>query len=137
MYDARRRHCMSIIVRKTGNREYAYVARRDGARMVQTYIGPLARPEVRRRVAAAQWVTTIPAHTMRLFAGVDPANLHLQRNAGTIIACLLEQGDLEDQRWLTSVYPVSAIVDLLLSAKGLPDRTRSFWMVWFEVPDAS
>jgi hypothetical protein len=83
---------MSIIVRKTGNREYAYVARRDGTRMIQTYIGPLARPEVRRRVAAAQWVTAIPAHTMRLFAGVDPADLHLQRNAGPIIACVLEDG---------------------------------------------
>jgi hypothetical protein len=128
---------MSIIIRKTGNREYAYVARRDGARMVQTYIGPLARPEVRRRVAAAQWGTTIPAHTMRLFAGVDPAALHLQRNAGTIIACVLEDGDLEDHRWLTRAYSASSIVDVLLSAKGLPDRTRNFWMVWFEVPDAS
>jgi hypothetical protein len=128
---------MSIIVRKTGNREYAYVARRDGTRMIQTYIGPLARPEVRRRVAAAQWVTAIPAHTMRLFAGVDPADLHLQRNAGPIIACVLEDGDLEDQRWLTRAYSASSIVDVLLSAKGLSDRTRSFWMVWFEVPDAS
>ena len=45
---------MSIIIRKTGNREYAYVAHRDGARMVQSYIGPLARPEVRRRVEAAE-----------------------------------------------------------------------------------
>jgi len=60
---------MSIIIRKTGNREYVYVAHRDGARMVQSYIGPLARLEVRRRVEAARRATTIPPHTMRLFAG--------------------------------------------------------------------
>jgi hypothetical protein len=128
---------MSIIVRKTGNREYAYVAHREGARMVQTYIGPLARTDVRRRVEAARWVTMIPTHAMRLFTGMDPADLHVQRNAGTIIACVLEQGDLEDLRWLSRAYPASSIVDVVLSAKGLSDRTRNFWMVWFEVPDAS
>jgi hypothetical protein len=68
---------------------------------------------------------------------VDPSSLRLQRNADAIIACLLEHGDLEDQRWLTCVYPASHIVDVLLSVNGLSDRTRSFWMVWFEVPDAS
>jgi hypothetical protein len=128
---------MSIIVRKTGNREYAYVAHREGARMVQTYIGPLARTDVRRRVEAARLVTMIPTHAMRLFTGMDPADLHLQRNAGTIIACVLEQGDLEDLRWLSRAYPGSSIVDVVLSANGLSDRTRNFWMVWFEVPDAS
>jgi hypothetical protein len=128
---------MSITIRKTGNKEYAYMAHRDGARMVQSYIGPLTRPEVRRRVDAAQRATTMPLHTMRLFAGVDPSALQLQRDAAAIIACLLEQGDLEDLRWLAYVYPVSAVVDVVLSAKSLPSRARNFWMVWFEVPDAS
>jgi hypothetical protein len=137
MYDAHRRHCMSIIVRRTGNREYAYVAHRDGARMVQSYIGPLTRPDVRRRVEAARWATTMPAHTMRLFTGVNPEALHLQRNAGTIIARILENGDLEDQRWLACVYSTSSMVGVVLSSKGLSDWTRNFWIVWFEVPDAS
>lgn len=128
---------MSIIIRKTGNRQYVYMAHRDGARMVQSYIGPLARPEVRRRVEAVQRATTMPVHTMRLFAAVDPGVLHLQRGAVAIIACLMERGDMEDLRWLAYVYPANAIVDVLLSAKGLSARTRNFWMVWFEVPDAS
>ena len=128
---------MSIIIRKTGNREYVYVAHRDGARMVQSYIGQLTRPEVRRRVDAAQRATTMPLHTMRLFAGVDPSALSLQRDAAAIIACLLEQGDLEDLRWLAGVYPESTIIDVVLSAKSLSARARNFWMVWFEVPDAS
>ena len=128
---------MSITIRKTGNKEYAYMAHRDGARMVQSYIGPLTRPEVRRRVDAAQRATTMPLHTMRLFAGVGPSALSLQRDAAAIIACLLEQGDLEDLRWLAGVYPESTIIDVVLSAKSLPSRARNFWMVWFEVPDAS
>ena len=128
---------MSITIRKTGNKEYAYMAHRDGARMVQSYIGPLTRPEVRRRVDAAQRATTMPLHTMRLFTGVDPSALSLQRDAAAIIACLLEQGDLEDLSWLVHVYPVSAIVDVLLSEKGLSERARNFWIMWFEVPDAS
>ena len=128
---------MSIIIRKTGNREYAYEAHRDGARMVQSYIGPLARPEVRRRVEAARRATAMPEHTMRLFAGVDSSALHLQRNAAAIIACLLEQGDLEDLRWLVYAYSTSAIIDVALSMKELSAKTRNFWLVWFEVPDAS
>ena len=128
---------MSIIIRRTGNREYAYVAHRDGARMVQSYIGPLARPDVRRRIDAARWATTMPEHTMRLFDRVDPGSLHLQKDAAVIIARLLEQGDLEDLRWLTCVYPTSAVVDILLSASGVSAMARSFWMTWFDVPDAS
>ena len=128
---------MSITIRKTGNKEYAYMAHRDGARMVQSYIGPLTRPEVRRRVDAAQRATTMPLHTMRLFAGADPSALSLQRDAAAIIACLLEQGDLEDLRWLAGVYPESTIIDVVLSAKDVSARARNFWMVWFEVPDAS
>jgi len=128
---------MSITIRKTGNKEYAYMAHRDGARMVQSYIGPLTRPEVRRRVDAAQRATTMPLHTMRLFTGVDPSALSLQRDTAAIIACLLEQGDLEDLSWLVHVYPESTIIDVVLSEKGLSARARNFWMVWFEVPDAS
>ena len=128
---------MSITIRKTGNKEYAYMAHRDGAHMVQSYIGPLTRPEVRRRVEAAQRATTMPPHTMRLFTGVDASALHLQRDGAAIIACLLEQGDLEDLRWLAYVYPVSAVIDAVLSAKGLSARARNFWMVWFEESNAS
>jgi hypothetical protein len=128
---------MSIIIRKMGNREYAYAAHRDGARMVQSYIGSLARREVRRRIEAAQRATAMPVHTMRLFAGADSSALHLQRNAVAIIACLLEQGDLEDLEWLAYVYPVGAIVDTVLSATTLSARARNFWLAWFEVPDAS
>lgn len=128
---------MSIIIRKTGTREYVYEAHRDGARMVQSYIGPLARPNVRRRVEAAQWATVIPEHTMRLFSGGDPGLLSLQKGAAHLIATVLEHGDLKDLQWLTLAYPGSAIVDAVLAGTGLSPRTRNFWSVWFEVPDAS
>ncbi|HWQ21160.1 MAG TPA: hypothetical protein VN478_00325 [Clostridia bacterium] len=128
---------MSIIIHKTGNREYAYVAHRAGTRMVQSYIGPLARPDVRRRIDAARWATTMPEHTMRLFGGEDLDTVHLQKHAAAIIARLLEQGDLEDLRWMTCVYPTSAVIDVLLSASGVSPMARNFWMVWFGVLDAS
>lgn len=128
---------MSIIIRKTGNREYVYVAHRDGARMVQSYVGPLARPDVRRRIDAARWAAMMPEHTMRLFDGADPGTVHLHKDAAVIIARLLEQGDLEDLRWLTCAYPTSTIIDVLLSAEGLSPMTRNFWTAWFGVPDAS
>jgi homoserine kinase len=128
---------MSIVIRKVGSREYVYEAHRDGARMVQSYIGPLARPHVRRRVEAAQQATVIPQHTMRLFSGAGPAVPSLSRDAAHIIAIVLEQGDLEDVQWLTRVYPGSTIVDAILAGTGLSSRTRTFWSVWFEVPNAS
>lgn len=128
---------MSIIIRKTGNREYVYAAHRDGARMVQSYIGPLVRPDVQRRVAAAQRATTIPDHTMRLFSDADPALASIQKNAAHLIATVLEHGDLEDVGWLTLAYPGSVIVDVVLAGSGLSPRTHNFWRVWFEVADAS
>jgi hypothetical protein len=125
------------VIRKVGNREYAYEAHRDGARMVQSYIGPFVRPDVQRRVAAAQRATNIPDHTMRLFSGADPGLLSLQKNAAHLIATVLERGDLEDMRWLTHAYPGRDIVDAVLAGAGLSPRTRNFWSVWFEVADAS
>jgi hypothetical protein len=126
---------MSIVIRKVGNREYVYEAHREGPRMVQSYIGPLARPDVQRRVETGRRATTIPEHTLRLHAGgLTP---QLQKDAVSIIACILERGDLEDVRWLVFAFPVSAIVDVLLSARGLSERDRNFWSVWFEVRDAS
>jgi len=74
---------------------------------------------------------------MRLFDGADPGTLHLQKDAAVIIARLLEQGDLEDLRWLNCVYPTSAVIDAVLSVKGLSARARNFWMVWFEESNAS
>lgn len=128
---------MSIVVHKVGGREYAYMAHRDGARMVQSYIGPLTRPEVQQRVQMARRAGAVPVHTLRLFAGVDPGSLSPQRDAVAIIRRVLEQGDLDDVRWMTYAYSASAIVDVVLSAKDLSVRTRNFWLVWFEVPDAS
>ena len=127
----------SIVVRKVGNREYAYEAHRDGARMVQSYIGPLARPDVRCRVEAAQLATVIPERTMRLFSGAGPEALSLQRNAAHIIATVLEDGDLDDVRWVMHVYPGSAVVDVVLAGVGLSPRVCNFWSVWFKVPHAS
>lgn len=123
---------MSIVVRKVGGREYAYEAHRQGARMVQSYIGPLARPEVARRVRIAREAVTVPAHTLRLFSTAPS----VQRDAGALIRTVLEQGDLEDVRWMMLAYPVSTIVDVLLAA-DLPAETRNFWLVWFEVRGAS
>jgi len=128
---------MSIIIRSIGSRKYAYAAHRDGARMVQSYIGPLTRSEVRRRVDVARRATTVPEHTMWLFAAADPIGLRLQRDAASVITRVLEHGDLADMQWLAFVYPVSAIVDVVLSPAALSARARNFWLVWFEVPDAS
>lgn len=128
---------MSIIIRKTGNREYVYEAHRDGPRMVQTYLGPLARPDVQSRVKAARRAATVPAHTMRLFTSVSPGVVSLQRNSTDVIATILEHGDLDDVGWLTCAYPGSAIVDAVLAGTGLSPRTRNFWRIWFEVSDAS
>lgn len=128
---------MSIVVRKTGTREYVYAAHRDGRRMVQEYVGPLNRPDVQLRVKMARRAGTVPAHTLRLFAGVDPGSLALPRDAATIIHRVLEQGDVEDLEWLTWVFAANAIVDVLLSARELTPRVRNFWLVWFGVPDAS
>jgi len=117
---------MSILVRTIHGRQYAYVSRREGKRMIQTYLGPMSRPDVQAAVDG-------------LSGDTDPESLDLSRHATAIIERVLEMGDLQDVRWLQHRYTGTTIAQVLTLSKGLSPRSRVFWNLWFgrEVSRAS
>jgi len=128
---------MSVLIRTIGNRQYAYLVRRSGARTVQTYLGPMARPDVAAKVAALKEEGSIPSQFHRFFWDTDPSAIDLHRHAAYVIARILETGSLQAIWWLQRQYPTSTILQVLASSKGLSARSRRFWSAWFEVTRAS
>jgi len=128
---------MSVLIRTIGNRQYAYLVRRSGARTVQTYLGPMARPDVAAKVAALKEEGSIPSQFHRFFWDTDPSAIDLHRHAAYVIARILETGSLQAIWWLQRQYPTSTILQVLASSKGLSARSRRFWSAWFEVSRAS
>jgi len=128
---------MSVLIRTIGNRQYAYLVRRSGARTVQSYLGPMARPDVAAKVAALKEEGSIPSQFHRFFWDTDPSAIDLHRHAAYVIARILETGSLQAIWWLQRQYPTSTILQVLASSKGLSARSRRFWSAWFEVSRAS
>jgi len=128
---------MSVLIRTIGNRQYAYLFHRRGARTVQTYLGPTAHADVAAKVTALKEEGSIPSQFHRFFWDTDPAAIDLHRHAAYIIGRILETGSLQAVWWLQRQYPTNAILQVLASSKGLSARSRRFWSAWFEVSRAS
>lgn len=128
---------MSVLIRMIGNRQYAYTVRRSGGRAVQTYLGPMARPDVAARVAVLKEEGSVPSQFHRFFWDTDPAAIDLHRHAAYVISRILETGSLRAVWWLQLHYPTSTILLVLASSRGLSARSRRFWSCWFEVSRAS
>lgn len=128
---------MSVLIRRIGSRQYAYVVRRSGGRTVQTYLGPMAHADVAAKVAALKEEGSIPSQFHRFFWDADPTAIDLHRHATYVIGRILDMGSLRAVWWLQLQYPTSAILEVLASSKGLSARSRRFWSAWFEVDRAS
>ncbi|MFZ2414274.1 MAG: hypothetical protein WAW16_08660 [Candidatus Cryosericum sp.] len=130
---------MSILVRTIHGRQYAYSSRREGKRMIQTYLGPMSRPDVQAAVDSLSEEKGISMRLRRLFWDTDPELLDSSLHAAAIIERVLELGDLQDVRWLQHRYTGTAIAQVLTLSRGLSPRSRTFWNLWFvrEVPCAS
>jgi hypothetical protein len=122
---------MSIVVHTIHGRQYAYVSRREGKRMIQTYLGAMSRPDVQAVVDGLSEEKGIPERLRRLFWDTDPESLDPSRYATAIIERVLEMGDLQDVRWLQHRYTGTMIAQVLTLSRGLSPRSRAFWDLWF------
>lgn len=128
---------MHVLIRTIGSQRYAYTLTRSNGRAVQTYLGPMTRPDVAARVACLQAEGAIPPQFHQLFWDVDPARVDLRKNARYVIERVLEAGSLRAVWWLQREYRTRDIERVLASSKGLSARSRAFWSTWFEVLRAS
>lgn len=122
---------MSVIIKKIGNREYAYLVTREGKRVVHSYIGPAGSPRAMQRLQEKVETKKVPPGFRSLFWDTSIDKIHVRRNATYIIERVLELGDLEAISWLQRVYPVHRITDVLHRSRQLTEKSRNFWMLWF------
>lgn len=127
---------MSIITKKIGGREYAYLAVREGKRVVHKYIGAAGDPKVMKIIAEKNEASAIPEHLRSLFWDTRIEKIHLKENAGYIIERVLELGGMDALEWLQRVYPVQNILDVLNLSRNISYKSRIFWKIWFGAQDA-
>lgn len=127
---------MSIVVKKAGKREYAYLAYRSGKRVVHKYLGPASDPVVAAKRAAHEEKKAIPAGFSSLFWDADPRAIDVKRNARYIIERVLEVGGIDAVQWIQRMYPTSLIIDTCETSRKLSAKSKNFWEIWFGVSHA-
>lgn len=127
---------MSVVTKKIGKGEYAYLVERQGKKVVHKYLGPAGSPQVMKKLAERKEVSEVPDRFRTLFWDTTLGNIHIRRNARYIIERVLELGDIEALDWLQRVYPTRTVLDVLGTSRAISDKSRNFWEIWFGVQNA-
>jgi len=127
---------MSVITKKIGKRKYAYLAVREGKKVVHKYLGPADDPEIAKIIIKKKEASIVPECFKSLFWDTSIDKIHINRNARYIIEKVLEFGSLESLEWLQRVYNAQKIIEVIHSSRNLSDKSRNFWKMWFGVANA-
>lgn len=127
---------MSIITKKSGKRRYAYLAVREGKKVVHKYLGPANDPDITKIIFEKKETLVIPERFKSLFWDTGIDKIHINRNARYIIERALEFGGLDSLEWLQRVYNVQKIIEVIHSSRNLTDKSRNFWKFWFRAANA-
>lgn len=127
---------MSIVVKKIGKKEYAYLAYRVGKKVVHKYLGPAAGPVAATRKARTEEEKKVPERFHSLFWDVDPLKIDVKRHAGYIIERVLELGGLDALYWIQRLYPTSRIIETCEMSRKISPKSRTFWGIWFGLSHA-
>jgi len=122
---------MAVILKKIGSRSYAYLAVREGGRVVHRYIGAADGARSKRMMSEYREASTVPETIHGLFWDADPSDLQLRRHSRYIIERILLLGDLDAVAWLQRAYRVRRILEVARTSRALDERSRSFWLLWF------
>jgi bacterioferritin (cytochrome b1) len=122
---------MSVITRKIGNGEYAYLVRREGDRVIHTYLGSVRKPEVIAKLRQSREASMIPDRFRALFWDVDIERIQIKKHARYIIERILEYGDLDSIYWLQRVFSGQTILDVLSESRKISQKSRNLWEAWF------
>ncbi|MBI4684893.1 MAG: hypothetical protein HY755_06815 [Nitrospirae bacterium] len=121
---------MNIIIKEIGKREYAYLALREGKKVIHKYLGSVRDPKVIKMIAEREESAAVSQTLRPLFWDTTLKRLHLKKHARYIIERVLEFGDMSAFRWLQRVYPVQTILDVLNASRTITEKSRNFWMTW-------
>jgi len=121
---------MSVVVKRVKGREYAYIAYRQGKKVVNKYIGPMQDPEVRKRVEEIRLEKNVPSKFYSLFWDTDPSKIAIKANARYVIERVLEMGGMEAFQWVQRVYPTKLIIETCETSRKISEKSRNFWRIW-------
>ena len=127
---------MGVITKKIGKNEYAYLAIREGRKVIHKYLGSVNDPKVNTMLTRKSEVAAVPERFRSLFWDTSLNNIHIKRNARYVIDRVLESGDTEAVQWLQRVYPVQTIIDVLNVSRNITKKSKNFWTIWFGAADA-
>lgn len=127
---------MGIVTKRIKNRSYAYLVTREGKKVAHRYLGPGGDPAVEKMIINQKETHSVPERFRTLFWDTNLKNIHIKRNARYIIERVLELGNLDAVNWLQRVYTVQNILDVLSTIRGISDKSRTFWNLWFGAEDA-
>ena len=127
---------MGIVIKKIGNRSYAYLVNRQGDKVVHKYLGSTNNPRVKRMISTQEETTSVPERFGIFFWGTHLNSIRLKKNARYIIERILELGNLDALNWLQRVYTVQNILNVLDTSRTVSEKSRIFWRLWFGVNDA-
>lgn len=121
---------MSIVIKTIKNKRYAYTARREGAKVVQKYLGPLSNPEVVAQVENSKKEKQVPPQYQALFWDVDIDQINLKASARYIIERVLEFGGLDAFYWIQNIYQTKLIIETLIASRKISEKSKNFWLIW-------
>ncbi len=127
---------MSMIIKKQGSKEYAYLSVREGDKVRQKYVGGTDDPKVKKLLAIESDNKAVPERLAYLFWDTNIKNIQIKKHTSYIIGRILELGDLDAVEWMQMVYPGAKIVEVLLTIHNLSDKSRNFWRLYYGVDNA-
>jgi len=127
---------MSMIIKKQGSKEYAYLSVREGDKVRQKYVGGTDDPKVKKLLAIESDNKAVPERLAYLFWDTNIKNIQIKKHTIYIIGRILELGDLDAVEWMQMVYPGAKIVEVLLTIHNLSDKSRNFWRLYYGVDNA-
>lgn len=124
---------MSVIIKKIGKGEYAYLSIREGKKVVHKYLGTINSPQAAKMILDKKETSVVPERLKFFFWDTSLDKIHIKRNARYIIERIMAFGDLDALNWLQRVYPAQTIIDVLITSRNIDEKSRNFWLMWFEV----
>ena len=122
---------MAILIKKIGGREYAYLAYRQGEKVVHKYLGPASDTQVMQKVQELAAEKRIPDKFFSLFWDAEPSSIDLKKNSRYVIERILEMGSMDAVQWLQRIYPTRLIIEVCESSRKVSERSKNFWRIWF------
>ena len=68
-----------------------------------------------------------------LFWDVDRSTLNPTEHSDFVIRRVLNRGDIDDIKWILSLYGSEKVRDVFVWARGLSPRSSNFWQAYFNV----